>query len=305
VVKPSEVAPLTAIALTEAIDTVGIPHGVFNLVHGIGPVVGEAIAAHPAIDMLSFTGSGAVGKRVAAVAADTVKRVSLELGGKSASVILDDSDLAVAVKGTMRSSFMNGGQSCNALTRMLVPRPLLVDAEQLARCVAEGYTTGDPMDDATKLGPIVSATQRDRVVSYIRTGIAEGARLVAGGETAQGSPAGGFFVAATVFSDVAPHMTIAQEEIFGPVLSIIPYDDVDEAVEIANGTVYGIAGAVWSGNAERAQSVARRLRAAQIEVNGGQFNPSAPFGGYKQSGLGREGGRFGIEEFLELKSLQL
>ncbi len=262
VVKPSEVAPLTAIALTEAIDRAGIPPGVFNLVNGVGPIVGEAIAAHPKIDMVSFTGSGAVGKKVAAIASATVKRVSLELGGKSASVILDDSDLPAAVKGTMRSSYMNGGQSCNALTRMLVPRERLGDAEDLARAVAEGYTAGDPMDDRTKLGPIVSETQRERVVSYIRKGIDEGARLVAGGvEPPLGVPVDGFFVAPTVFSDVDPAMTIAQEEIFGPVLSIIPYDDVDEAVAIANGTVYGIAGAVWSGDADRARSVARRLRA--------------------------------------------
>jgi betaine-aldehyde dehydrogenase len=306
VVKASEVAPLTARALAEAVDAVRIPPGVFNLVNGYGRVVGEAIAAHPDIDMVSFTGSSAVGKRVLELAAATVKRVSLELGGKSAALILDDlSDeaFAKAVPHTVRACYMNGGQSCNAQTRLLVPRDRLGAAEGLAAAAAAAYAPGDPSDDATKLGPMVTAAQRDKVLRYIRTGVEEGARLVAGSAEA---PAGtGFFVEPAVFSDVDPASTIAQEEIFGPVLSIIAYDSVDEAISIANGTVYGIAGAVWSADADRAKATARRLHATQIEVNGGKFNGAAPFGGFKQSGYGREGGAFGLEEFVEIKSLQL
>ncbi|MEU7811374.1 aldehyde dehydrogenase family protein [Pseudonocardia sp. NPDC049154] len=306
VVKASEVAPLTARALAEAIDAVGVPPGVFNLVNGYGPVAGEALAVHPDVDMVSFTGSNAVGKRILELAAATVKRVSLELGGKSAAVLLDDlsdEEFAEAVPHTVRACYMNGGQSCNAQTRMLVPRARLGQAEALAKAAAEVYVPGDPTADATKLGPVVTAAQRDKILNYVRTGLEEGAKLVTGSSEAPAGP--GFFVAPTVLSDVAPTATVAQEEIFGPVLSIIPFDSEEEAVAIANGTIYGIAGAVWSADPARAQAVARRLRATQIEVNGGRFNGAAPFGGFKQSGHGREGGAFGLDEFVEIKSLQL
>ncbi|MDT2006114.1 aldehyde dehydrogenase family protein [Rhodococcus opacus] len=306
VVKASEVAPFTARALAEAVDAVGIPPGVFNLVHGYGPIVGEAIAVHPDIDMVSFTGSNTVGKRVLELAAGTVKRVSVELGGKSAAVLLDDlsdDEFAKAVPHTVRACFMNGGQSCNAQTRMVVPRSRLAAAERLAAEGVAGYAPGDPTDGDTKLGPMVTAAQRERVLGYIRAGVKEGAKLVTGSVDAPART--GYFVEPTVFSDVDPDATIAQEEIFGPVLSIIPYDTPEQAVEIANGTIFGIAGAVWSSDPERAKSFARKLRATQIEVNGGKFNGAAPFGGFKQSGHGREGGAFGLDEFTEIKSLQL
>ena len=308
VLKASEVAPLTARAFAEAVDAVGIPAGVFNLLNGYGSIVGEAIAAHPDIDMVSFTGSNPVGKRVIELSAGTVKRVALELGGKSAAVLLDDLDddkLTEIVPLVVRACYMNGGQSCNAQTRMIVPRSRLPLIEELAVKAANAYQPGDPTADATKLGPMVSATQRDRILGYIRTGVDEGARLIAGSTEAPADLPVGYYVAPTVFSDVDPGATIAQEEIFGPVLSIIPYDDQTEAVAIANGTVYGIAGAVWSADPERARGVARKMRTAQISVNGGKFNAAAPFGGFKQSGHGREGGAFGVDEFLEIKSLQL
>ncbi|MGD0881011.1 MAG: aldehyde dehydrogenase family protein [Acidimicrobiales bacterium] len=305
VVKPSEVAPLNAFVLADIFDAVGVPAGVFNLVTGYGPVVGEAIAAHPDVDMVSFTGSTRAGKRVSEVAAGTVKRVALELGGKSANVILPDADLASAVPDGVGKCFLNSGQTCSALTRMLVPRDKLSEVEELARTAAETYAPGDPFDASSRIGPLVSATQRDRVRSYIDKGVGEGARLVVGGTEPPEGLDTGYFVAPTVFSDVTRDMTIAREEIFGPVLVIIPYDTEDEAVEIANDTDYGLAGGVWSGDAEHAKAVARRLRTGQVEVNGGGFNPMAPFGGYKQSGNGREFGSFGLEEFLEVKSLQL
>ena len=305
VVKPSEVAPLNAFVLAEIMDEVGVPAGVFNLVTGFGPVVGEAIAAHKDVDMVSFTGSTRAGKRVTEVAAGTVKRVALELGGKSANVILPDADLATAVPDGLNKCYMNSGQTCSALTRMLVPRDKLGEVEELARTAAESFTPGDPFDGASRIGPLVSAAQRDRVRGYIDKGLGEGARLVTGGADAPDGLERGFFVAPTVFSDVTRDMTIAREEIFGPVLVIIPYDSEDEAVEIANDTDYGLAGGVWSGDPEHAKAVARRLRTGQVEVNGGGFNPMAPFGGYKQSGNGREFGSFGLEEFLEVKSLQL
>ncbi|MEE2060453.1 aldehyde dehydrogenase family protein [Rhodococcus artemisiae] len=306
VVKASEVAPFTAHAVAEAVDAVGIPAGVFNLVHGYGPIVGEAIAVHPDIDMVSFTGSNSVGKRVLELAAGTVKRVSVELGGKSAAVLLDDlsdEEFAKAVPHTVRAAYMNGGQSCNAQTRMVVPRSRLAEAEKLAAAAVAAYAPGDPAENDTKLGPMVTAAQRDRVLDYIRSGIKEGAKLVVGSVDAPART--GFFVEPTVFSEVDPDSTIAQEEIFGPVLSIIAYDTPEQAVEIANGTIFGIAGAVWSSDSARAKAVARKLRATQIEVNGGKFNGAAPFGGFKQSGHGREGGAFGLEEFTEIKSLQL
>ena len=305
VLKPSEVAPLNAFVLAEIVNDVGLPQGVFNMVSGVGPVVGEAIAAHPDVAMVSFTGSTRAGKRVAELAAGRVAKVALELGGKSANVILPDADLNKAVADGVGKAFLNSGQTCSALTRMLVPRDRLADAEKIAADAANAMTVGDPFAEGSKLGPLVSQTQWDRVQGYIQKGLDEGAKLVAGGAGKPDGEERGFFVKPTVFSNVRPGMTIAEEEIFGPVLSIIPYDTEDEAVEIANGTQYGLAGGVWSGNKEHAEQVARRLQSGQVEVNGGAFNPNAPFGGYKQSGIGREYGRYGLEEFLQVKSLQL
>ncbi len=305
VVKPSEVAPVNAFILAEIIDEAGLPAGVFNLVSGVGPVVGEAIASHPDVDMVSFTGSTRAGKRVSELAAQTVKRVTLELGGKSANVILDDADFEKAVADGVGKCYLNSGQTCSALTRMLVPRSRLAEAEAIAVKTAETFTTGDPFDPATRLGPLVSAVQRDRVRGYIKKGQDEGAKLLTGGAESPEGLDKGYFVKPTVFSDVGRDMTIAQEEIFGPVLSILPYDTEEEAVEIANDTVYGLAGGVWSGDPERAKKVALQLRTGQVEVNGGGFNLMAPFGGYKQSGHGRELGKYGLEEYLEVKSLQL
>ena len=304
VLKPSEVAPLNAFVLADVIDEAGLPAGVFNLVSGVGPVVGEAIAAHPDVDMVSFTGSTRAGKRVAEVAAANVKRVALELGGKSANVILPDADLEKAVSSGVTNCYLNSGQTCTAWTRMLVPRDRLAEAEQIAAARAERYRVGDPLADGTNLGPLISDVQRDRVRGYIEKGLAEGAKLVTGGAEPPDGLEKGYFVRPTVFSEVTPDMTIAQEEIFGPVLSIIPYDTEDEAVEIANGTIYGLAGGVWSGDQAHAEQVARRLRTGQVDINGAMYNPLAPFGGYKQSGVGRENGRIGFEEFLETKSLQ-
>ncbi|HLN16182.1 MAG TPA: aldehyde dehydrogenase family protein [Acidimicrobiales bacterium] len=305
VLKPSEVAPLNAFLLAEVLDEVGLPPGVFNLVSGTGPVVGEAIASHPKVDMVSFTGSTRAGKRVMQLAAESVKRVALELGGKSANIILDDADLATAVTGGVFACYINSGQTCSALTRMLVPRSKLQEAEELAVSAAETYTPGDPFDSNSRLGPLVSAVQRDRVRGYIQKGLDQGAKLLTGGAEPPEGLDKGFFVRPTVFSEVTPDMTIAQEEIFGPVLSIMPYDTEEEAIEIANDTIYGLAGGVWAGDNEHAERVARQLRTGQVDVNGGGFNSVAPFGGYKQSGIGRELGPFGIEEFLEVKSLQV
>ncbi|MBJ7426548.1 MAG: aldehyde dehydrogenase family protein [Ilumatobacteraceae bacterium] len=308
VVKPSEVAPINAFMLAEIIHAAGVPAGVFNLVTGVGPVVGEAIAAHPGVDMVSFTGSTRAGKRVAVVAAENVKKVSLELGGKSPNLILDDLDeagFAKAVGAGVGKCFANSGQTCSALTRMLVPRNRLAAAEQIAAAAAAKFTTGDPFDAASRLGPLVSAVQRDRVRGFIQTGIDEGATLVMGGAAVPEGLDIGFYVQPTIFSGVTREMTIFTEEIFGPVLSIIAYDSEEEAIEIANDTVYGLAAGVWGNDVEHAKKVARRLQAGQVEVNGGSFNIAAPFGGYKQSGLGREGGTFGLEEFCEVKAMQL
>ncbi len=308
VLKPSEIAPVDAFILAEVIHEVGLPAGVFNLVSGVGPVVGEAMASHPDVDMVSFTGSTRAGKRVAQLGAETIKKIALELGGKSANVLLADLDEAgfkKAVSDGVGKAFLNSGQTCSALTRMLVPKERLAEAEAIAGATAAAMVVGDPFADGVHLGPLASAAQRDRVQGYIQKGIDEGATLVAGGI---GAPEGldvGFYVRPTVFSAVRPDMTIAQEEIFGPVLSILPYEDEEDAVRIANGVVYGLAGGVWSADKAHAEQVARRLRTGQVEVNGGAFNPNAPFGGYKQSGIGREYGRFGLEEFLEIKSLQL
>ena len=306
VLKPSEVAPFNAFILAEVIEAAGLPKGVFNLVTGYGAAVGEALVKHPGVDMISFTGSTRAGKRISELASQTIKRVALELGGKSASVILEDADLAAAVKGTVNGCYLNSGQTCTALTRMLVPQSRYEEAAKLAAEAAKSFTVGDPLQETTRLGPLSSQAQLERVRGYIRKGLAEGAQLVAGGaEPPEGAPQGGYYVRPTVFGNVKNSMTIAQEEIFGPVLSIIPYKDEEEAVRIANDSVYGLAGAVWSKDEARAQRVARRIRAGQVDVNGGAFNMNAPFGGFKQSGHGREAGVYGLEEFLEYKSLQL
>ena len=302
VLKPSELAPVSAFVLAEIMDEAGFPDGAFNLVTGLGQVTGEALAAHPDVDMVSFTGSNRAGRRVAELAARTVKRVALELGGKSPNVILDDADLTSAAADGVAAAFSNSGQTCNALTRMLVPRSHLAEVERLAREAAESFTVGDPFAAGTRLGPLISAAQRERVRGYISKGIEEGAKLVTGGPDAPEGLERGYFVRPTVFSDVTPDMTIAREEIFGPVLAIMAYDTEDEAVEIANDTVYGLAAGVV-GSEQRAQRMARRLRAGQVRVNSGRPPKDAPFGGYKQSGLGREHGRYGLEEFLEVKAV--
>ncbi|MDI9903924.1 aldehyde dehydrogenase family protein [Rhodococcus sp. IEGM 1409] len=302
VLKPTEVAPLITYALADIFDEIGLPAGVFNLVSGYGPVVGEAIAGHPEVDMVSFTGSTRAGKRVAIVAADTIKRVSLELGGKSANVILDDADLEKAVTDGVAKCFINSGQTCSALTRMLVPSEKMDEAAAIAAAVATHFQVGDPTQPTSVLGPLVNANQLGRVRGYIEKGVAEGATAVVDGR--ETGLASGYFVGPTVFANVTEDMTIAREEIFGPVLSIMGYKDEADAVRIANGTEYGLAGGVWSGDPDRADRVARQLRAGQVEVNGGAFNINAPFGGYKQSGVGREAGTFGLEEFLEIKAIQ-
>ena len=302
VLKPSEVTPVSVFMLAEAIDQAGLPPGVFNLVTGLGPVVGERLAGHPDVDMISFTGSTAAGKRVAAVAAQSVKRVALELGGKSANVLLDDADFPSAVAAGVAACYLNAGQTCSALTRLIVPRSRLTEVEELARKEAGEYVVGDPFADGTRLGPLVSDAQRERVRRYIRQGIDEGATLVTGGPDAPPGLDKGYFVKPTVFSNVTPDMTIAQEEIFGPVLVIMPYDSEDQAVEIANSTAYGLSGGV-SGSPGRAMRVARRLRTGQVRLNKARPVRSAPFGGYKESGNGREHGRLGLEEFLETKAV--
>ena len=309
VLKPSEVAPLDAFILAEIVHDAGLPAGVFNMVTGTGPVVGEAISAHPLIDMVSFTGSTRAGKAVAAAASGTLKRVALELGGKSANILLDDLDdegFEKAVRDGIGKAYINSGQTCTALTRMLVPTERLADAERIAADEVEtNFQPKDPFADGARLGPLASQAQVERVTGYVQKGIDEGAKLVTGGPERPEGFEQGFYVQPTVFSEVRNDMTIAQEEIFGPVLSILPYEGEDEAVAIANDSAYGLSGGVWSADGERAKAVARKIRTGQIEVNGGAFNPNAPFGGYKQSGYGREYGVQGFEEFLETKSMQL
>lgn len=302
VLKPTEVAPLISCALADVFHEIGLPAGVFNLLSGTGPVVGEALAGHPEVDMVSFTGSTRAGKRVAVVAAATVKKVALELGGKSANIILDDADLNAAVANGVFKCFLNSGQTCTALTRMLVPRDKLAEATEIAVSIARGFVPGDPFDAASRLGPLVNAAQLQRVRGFIDQGVAEGAELALDGR--ETGLARGYFVGPTVFSAVGEDMVIAREEIFGPVLSIMGYTDEDDAVRIANDSEYGLAGGVWAADPERATAVARHLRTGQVEVNGGAFNTNAPFGGYKQSGIGREGGVLGLEEFLEVKAIQ-
>jgi betaine-aldehyde dehydrogenase len=305
VLKASEVAPLTAFMLAEIADAAGLPPGVFNVLTGTGPTAGEGLVAHPLVDMVSFTGSTRAGKRISQLAAEKVTPVTLELGGKSASVILADADVEKAAKFAVYNAFLNAGQTCTALTRLLVPQADQERAVAVAAETARKLGLGDPLDEATRLGPLASAAQVERVRGYITVGIAEGASLVTGGLDLPEGLERGYFVAATVFANVRPEMTIAQEEIFGPVLSVIPYRDEAQALEIANGTRYGLAAAVWSADQEHALEFAKRLRAGSVEVNGGAFNLSAPFGGVKQSGYGREFGRYGLEEFLVAKSLQL
>ena len=303
VLKPSEIAPLSGILFAEVMHAAAVPAGVFNLVNGDGPTVGAAIASHPGIDMVSFTGSTRAGTQVAKGAADTVKRVAQELGGKSPNIILDDAELPGAVAGGVRSCFTNSGQSCNAPTRMLVPRARQAEAVAIAKAAAEKVVVGDPRAEGTTIGPVVSQAQFDKIQRLIETGIREGATLVTGGPGKPADHPRGYFVRPTVFADVRNDMTIAREEIFGPVLCILPYESEEDAVRIANDTVYGLSGYVSSANPERALRVAARLRTGNVHLNGAGVDFSAPFGGYKQSGNGREWGEHGLEEFLEVKAV--
>lgn len=303
VLKPSEIAPVNAMILAEIIHEAGLPAGVFNLVNGAGPVVGEVLASHPQVDMVSFTGSTRAGKRVAALAAETVKRVTLELGGKSASVILPDADLAAAVKGTLAACFLNSGQTCSAHTRLLVPESKYEEVKSLLQAGIAKYPLGPSLAEDTRLGPLITANQRERVLGFIEQGLKEGAELIAGG-TAKPPFDKGYFVQPTALR-VKPNDTLAREEIFGPVLVVLTYQDEDEAARIANDTIYGLGGGVWSGSDEHAMAFARRMRTGQVDINGAPFNGNAPFGGYKQSGNGRENGKYGFEEFLEFKAIQL
>jgi aldehyde dehydrogenase (NAD+) len=303
VLKPTEVAPMNAILFAEILHEAGVPPGVFNLVNGDGPTVGAAIAAHPGIDMVSFTGSTRAGVQVAINAAPTVKRVTQELGGKSANIILDDADFQSAVAGGVSGCFTNSGQSCNAPTRMLVPAGRQAEAIAIAKAAAERMKVGDPFQEGVKLGPVVSEVQFNKIQGLIQQGIDEGAQLVTGGV---GRPEGlgtGFYVKPTVFAGVKNSMTIAREEIFGPVLAILPYENEEEAIAIANDTPYGLSGYVSSGDLDHARRVASRLRTGNVHLNGAQASFDAPFGGYKQSGNGREWGVNGFEEFLETKAV--
>ena len=303
VLKPAELAPLSAFFLAEAAHEIGLPAGVLNVVSGSGRVVGEAIVAHPDVDMVSFTGSLAAGRRIASVAGDGIKKVCLELGGKSAFVVLDDAPFEKAIPAGVNNCMQNSGQTCSAWTRMLVPRARHDEAVEIAKAQLAKLTLGDPFDKNTRLGPLASASQRDSVLEYIEKGKQEGAMVVAGG----GKPAHlpkGYYVEPTIFANVDNKMTVAQDEIFGPVLSIIPYDSEQEAIAIANDSSYGLAGGVWAGTQERALEVAKQMRTGQVDINGGRFNALAPFGGYKKSGIGREIGPLAIEEFFQLKSIQ-
>ena len=303
VLKPSELAPLSALVFAEILDEAGVPPGVFNLVNGDGLTVGAILASHPDIDFVSFTGSTRAGVSVSQAAAPSVKKVALELGGKSANILLDDADFEAAVAGGVGAMIFNSGQNCNAPSRMLVPQGRLSEVEKLAQATAANVVIGDPKADGTTMGPLANKAQYEKVQSLIKTGIDEGAKLLCGG---LGKPEGvdaGYFVKPTVFSDVSNEMTIAREEIFGPVLCIIPYEGDDQAVEIANDTEYGLSGYVSSADLSRAQNVASQLRTGNVHVNGGEPDFSATFGGYKKSGLGREWGKHGFEEFLEIKSI--
>lgn len=303
VLKPSEFSPFSAMVWAEVLHEAGVPAGVFNLINGTGPEVGAALASHPDIDMVSFTGSTRAGTEVARLAAATVKRVHQELGGKSPNILLEDADFAQAVKASVLHVFQNSGQSCNAPTRMLVPAKRLAEVEALAKQVAEKVTVGDPSSADTEVGPVVSKIQFDRVEDFITKGIAEGAKLVAGGE---GRPPGlqkGYYVRPTIFSNVNNNMLIAREEIFGPVLAILPYQDEEEAVRIANDTPYGLQAYIWSGDLQRANRIGRRIRAGRITINGAPGDMNTPFGGFKRSGNGREWGEHGLRDFLEVKAV--
>ncbi len=304
VLKPSKEAPLNAFVLADILDEIGLPNGVFNLISGHGREIGETLASHPEVDMVSFTGSTNAGVRVSELAAPSVKRVTLELGGKSANIILDDADIPRAASSAIYSCFANSGQECSALTRLLIPEDYREEVVEVIASKIGRYTVGDPMDGTSKCGPLVSKRQQESVSRYISTGIDEGATLVAGGEGMPDDLDSGFYVRPTVFADVTPQMTVFREEIFGPVLCITTYSNVEEAIELANDSEYGLSGGVWSGDESRAMKVARKLRTGQVSINGGAFNVTAPFGGYKKSGLGRELGVHGMEEFLETKSIQ-
>ncbi|MGH8963625.1 MAG: aldehyde dehydrogenase family protein [Jatrophihabitantaceae bacterium] len=304
VFKPSELTPLSALRLAECMSEAGYPPGVFNVVTGDGPAAGEPLVSHPLVSKVSFTGSTRAGQRVAALAAQTVKRVSLELGGKSANLVLPDGDLEAAVTTGSHQACFNAGQSCIAWSRLLVPTERLAEATELAATALGGMRVGDPADPTTDVGPLISAAAADRVRGYIAKGVEQGARVAVGGTDRPDGLPRGHFVRPTVLTDVRPDMTVAQEEIFGPVLCVIPYRDEAEAVAIANGTPYGLHGAVWSRDEERAMAVARRIETGMININGYGFDPLAPFGGYKHSGVGREMGTAGLHEFLEVKAVQ-
>ncbi|MEW2482121.1 aldehyde dehydrogenase family protein [Mycobacterium sp. NPDC049093] len=303
VLKPSNEAPLSVFAFVEACEEAGLPPGTINLVSGPGRVIGERLASHPDVDFVSFTGSTGVGARVGELAGQSIKKVALELGGKSANVILDGADLATAVKVGVGNAFLNGGQTCMAWTRMLVPQNRYGEALDLIESAVGRYTVGDPRDPATRIGPSASRSQFDTVRGFIERAQRDGARLLTGG--AEPIRDVGYFVAPTVFADVDPESELGQEEVFGPVLAVTTFVDSDDALRIANGTPYGLSGAVWAATDEDAIAFARQVQTGQLDINGGAYNPTAPFGGYKKSGIGRELGRFGFEEYLQTKSLQL
>lgn len=303
VLKPSNEAPLSVFEFVEALEDAGLPPGVVNLVSGPGRVIGERLSEHAGVDFVSFTGSTGVGSRVGELAGRTIKKVALELGGKSANVILDGADLTTAVKVGVGNAFLNGGQTCMAWTRMLVPASRYGEALDLVEAAVSRYTVGDPTDPATRIGPSASSSQQQSVLGFIERASGQGARLLTGG--VQKVRDVGYYVAPTVFADVDPASELGQEEVFGPVLAVIPFRDTDEALEIANGTPYGLSGAVWAADDDTAVAFARQVQTGQLDINGGKYNPAAPFGGYKKSGIGRELGRIGFEEYLQIKSLQL
>lgn len=303
ILKPSNEAPLSVFAFVEACEEAGLPPGTINLVSGPGRVIGERLASHPDVDFISFTGSTGVGARVGELAGQSIKKVALELGGKSANVILDGADLVTAVKVGVGNAFLNGGQTCMAWTRMLVPQNRYGEALDLIESAVSRYTVGDPRDPATRIGPSASRSQFDTVRGFIERAQRDGARLLIGG--ADPIRDVGYFVAPTVFADVDPESELGQEEVFGPVLAVTPFTDSDDALRIANGTPYGLSGAVWAATDDDAIAFARQVQTGQLDINGGAYNPTAPFGGYKKSGIGRELGRFGFEEYLQTKSLQL
>ena len=304
VLKPSKEAPLNAFLLADILHDIGLPPGVFNLVSGHGSEVGEFLSGHPDVDMVSFTGSTGAGIRVSQAAAPTVKRVTLELGGKSANVILDDADVIRAAKSSIGACYQNSGQTCSALTRLIIPVAQKEEILEVVKQRVEGYTPGNPLDENTRCGPMVSSKQQASVHNYIQSAIDEGATLIAGGTEMPDGIETGFFVRPTAFADVTPDMTIWKEEVFGPVLTITTYQSEEEALSLANDSIYGLSGGVWSGDAERAMEFAKGMRTGQVSINGGPFNVSAPFGGYKQSGNGRELGVEGLDEFLEIKAIQ-